>query len=116
MSLNLRLKHMGINVRDDELEEMLGIFACLFAGESRKTVNGGFGSDWVELMDEAHAKGEKGHIGVGTDDVDEAMAYFRNLGYDFDESTLKYDEHGRKRLIYFDRQFCGFAVHLVRND
>lgn len=64
-----------------------------------------------------HAKGpgKCGHIGIRTNFVDRTMAYFKRMGFEFDESTVTYDEKsGKPKFVYFKDEICGFAIHLVQ--
>ena len=59
--------------------------------------------------------GTHGHIGIRTHFVDRAMAYFKRLGFEFDESSITYDEKsGKPKFVYFKDEISGFAVHLVQ--
>ena len=42
------------------------------------------------------------------------MAYLREKGIGFDESTAGRGDDGRVRVIYFDRDIAGFRFHLAQ--
>ncbi|NCB32622.1 MAG: bifunctional 4-hydroxy-2-oxoglutarate aldolase/2-dehydro-3-deoxy-phosphogluconate aldolase [Erysipelotrichia bacterium] len=111
--LGLRVKHVGINVSDNETEEIANQFASIMLGKVRKTSKGYFGSELAEIMKESNWKGTKGHIAIGVNSVERAMAYYRVLGYEFDESTISYDVSGDAQFAYFKKEIAGFAIHLV---
>ncbi len=58
--------------------------------------------------------GTMGHIALSVTDVDRAVNYYRSQGFTFDMSTAVYDGEGKMKDIYFEGEFGGFAVHLVR--
>ena len=57
---------------------------------------------------------ERGHIAIRTTDTERAMAYLREKGIGFDESTAGRGDDGRVRVIYFDRDIAGFRFHLAQ--
>ena len=59
--------------------------------------------------------GRCGHIAIKTNFVDRAMAYFKRMGFEFDESSITYDEKtGKPKFVYFKEEICGFAIHLLQ--
>lgn len=112
--LGMHIKHVGINCSTDDGKQTADAFARLFQGSTRETTKGFFGSELVEIMVNQH-KGAHGHIGIGVHSVERAAAYFRSLGYAFDESSASYTADGDLKFIYFRDEIGGFAVHLV-ND
>jgi catechol 2,3-dioxygenase-like lactoylglutathione lyase family enzyme len=66
-------------------------------------------------MNEGYHVGTHGHIAMGVSSTERAMAYFKALGYEFDEESVTYDAHGDAKFAYFKGEFAGFGVHLVNN-
>ena len=66
-------------------------------------------------MNEGFHKGTHGHIAMGVSSTERAMAYFKAMGYEFDEDSVTYDANGDAKFAYFKGEFGGFAVHLVNN-
>lgn len=58
--------------------------------------------------------GERGHIAIGTYNVDRAMYHLGRQGVKFLEDTRKTDPKGKTKAIYIDGDFSGFAIHLVQ--
>lgn len=112
--LGIKLKHIGVNEENGNGLELAKAFAAFFSGSVRETSKGWFGSDLVEIMSEAKARGKYGHIGVQVNNVDRAKRYYEALGYAFDESSASYDDKGNLKLIYFRDEIGGFAIHLVK--
>ena len=113
--LGLEFVHMGINNESkEEAEKGAKLFNLLFGMPLRETSKSTFAGEQLELM---HGKGpgKHGHIGIRTNFVDRAMAYFTRMGFEFDESSITYDDKsGKPKFVYFKDEICGFAVHLVQ--
>ncbi len=113
--LGLEFAHMGINSDNkDEGERGARLFSLMFGLAVRETSKSSFAGDAFEFM---HSKGPGrcGHIGIKTNFVDRAIAYFKRMGFEFDESTVTYDDKsGKPKFVYFKDEICGFAVHLVQ--
>lgn len=112
--LGMHIKHVGVNCTEAEGKQTADAFAKLFQGSVRETSKGYFGSELVEIMVNQH-KGAHGHIAIGVHSTERAAAYFRTLGYAFDEDSATYDANGDLKFIYFKDEIGGFVIHLV-ND
>ena len=112
--LGIHIKHVAVNEENGNGAQLAEQFAKLFGGEVRETSKGWFGSDFVEIMSAAKAKGKHGHIAIGVNNVDRAKRYYESLGYTFDESTATYDEKGNMKFIYFNEEIGGFGIHLTK--
>ena len=113
--LGLEFVHMGINNENkEEAEKGAKLFNLLFGMPLRETSKSTFAGEQLELM---HGKGPgtHGHIGIRTNFVDRAISYFTRMGFEFDESSITYDDKsGKPKFVYFKDEICGFAVHLVQ--
>ena len=113
--LGLEFVHMGINNENkEEAEKGAKLFNLLFGMPLRETSKSTFAGEQLELM---HGKGPgtHGHIGIRTNFVDRAISYFTRMGFEFDESSIVYDDKsGKPKFVYFKDEICGFAVHLVQ--
>lgn len=58
--------------------------------------------------------GSNGHIAIKTNNIDRAMNHLAMKGHPFDETTAKYDQKGKLKAIYLQKEIKGFAVHLVQ--
>ena len=106
----------GIRGDDDEEEgeKAAKLFNLMFGMPLKETSKSTFAGDAFEFM---HAKGpgKCGHIAIRTNFVDRAMAYFKRMGFEFDESTIAYDDKtGKPKFVYFKDEICGFAIHLLQ--
>ena len=113
--LGLEFTHMGIN--NDNAEEAMRsakLFELMFGLPTRTTSKSVFAGDAFEFMN-GRGPGRCGHIGIRTNFVDRAIAYFTRLGFEFDEESIVLDEKsGKPKFVYFKDEISGFAVHLVQ--
>ncbi len=113
--LGLEFVHMGINAENEE-EGRRGakLFETMFGMAQRETSKSIFAGEAFEFMLKK-GPGRCGHIGIRTHFVDRAMAYFGRMGFEFDESSVTYDDKtGKPKFVYFKDEICGFAIHLVQ--
>ena len=88
--------HVGINAKNpEEAAQIAEDFSVLMGLPARDTPASVFSGTLVETMKE-NGRGACGHI-----------------GFHIDESSRKFTEDGSTRLVYFDREIGGFAVHLT---
>lgn len=112
--LGFELRHVGINCADEaEAERTAQMFSTVFGWEYKPGNSSVFSGTAVECMKTPYL-GERGHIAVGTNNVERAMYHLGLHGITFDESTRKTDAKGKTKAIYLKDSFCGFAVHLVQ--
>lgn len=113
--LGLEFVHMGIN--NDSAEEAAKgakLFELMFGMPVRETSKSYFAGDAFEFMMKK-GPGKCGHIAIRTNFVDRAMAYFKRMGFAFDESSVTYDDKtGKPKFAYFKDEVCGFAIHLLQ--
>ena len=113
--LGLEFVHMGINAENaEEAEKSAKLFELMFGMPLRQTSKSIFAGEAFEFMC-GKGPGKCGHIAIRTNFVDRAMAYFKRLGFEFDESTVTYDDKtGKPKFVYFKDEICGFAIHLIQ--
>ena len=113
--LGLEFTHMGINTENaEEAKRSAKLFEVMFGMTNRETSKSVFAGDAFEFMN-GKGPGRCGHIGIRTNFVDRAMAYFKRMGFEFDESTIVYDDKsGKPKFVYFKDEICGFAIHLLQ--
>lgn len=111
--LDFKLVHVGINCADArEAEAVADKFGDAF-GFTKKIGNSSiFASSYIECM-KSPFKGRLGHIAVSTKSVKRAVYQLKAKGYNFDESSYKYDKAGNMTVAYLAEDFGGFAVHFV---
>lgn len=112
--LGFELVHMGINcANEEEASSVAGSFEDIF-GFGKKVGNSSiFAGTFVECMKVPYY-GEKGHIAIGTNYMDRAVAYLESMGVEMDHDSAKYDAKGNLVAMYLAKEIGGFAVHLVQ--
>lgn len=111
ISLNFQLVHVGINAGEEgealarELGEMFGI-------GTKAGRRSDFAGDMFECCKEKFP-GENGHIAVGVRNVERGVAYLRRKGYAVRDEFKGYDNDGNLKSVYLEKEFGGFAIHLL---
>ena len=113
--LGLEFAHIGINNRAKKTgQDAAKLFSLMFGMPLRETSKSTFADPSFEFM-HMSGRGKHGHIGIKTNFVDRAIAYFKRMGFEFDESSIDYDKKtGKPKFIYFKEEIAGFAIHLVQ--
>ena len=100
----MRVAHVGINAADPaDALEIAELFSTMMGLPVTETPVSYFNDSLVEVMKQ-NGRGTKGHIGFAVNDIDAAEKWFA-------ERVLP---DGGTKLVYFKREFAGFAVHLCR--
>ena len=111
--LGFELRHVGINGADgtSALAD-----AQAFAALMGMPIKDGTGSVFVGTQFEflkRHYLGAHGHIAIGTHFAERAVAYFERNGHKFRQDTRN-EKNGALATMYFEKEFAGFAVHLLQ--
>ncbi len=113
--LNFRIKHVGINSKDEaEAKKTATLLCSIFDFDYNDTELSVFTGSAVEVM-KFMGRGSLGHVAIGADNVDRAEYYLRQRGFSFDESTRRVDAAGRTTFLYLADEIGGFAFHLTKN-
>ena len=113
--LNFRIKHVGINSKDEaEAKKTATLLCSIFDFDYNDTELSVFTGSAVEVM-KFMGRGSLGHVAIGADNVDRAEYYLRQRGFSFDESTRRVDAAGRTTFLYLKDEIGGFAFHLTKN-
>ena len=113
--LNFRIKHVGINSKDEaEAKKTATLLCSIFDFDYNDTELSVFTGSAVEVM-KFMGRGSLGHVAIGADNVDRAAYYLRQRGFSFDESTRRVDASGRTTFLYLKDEIGGFAFHLTKN-
>lgn len=111
---DMKLAHVGINASGPvESAQIAEQFSRLLHLSTSTTPISHFVDTVVEVMD-GNGRGERGHIGFSVNDLRVAAAWFDANGYEVDYDSLRYDEEGVARLVYFKEPIAGFAIHLLQ--
>ncbi|MBQ7377114.1 MAG: hypothetical protein IJW71_02165 [Clostridia bacterium] len=79
------------------------------------TSKGYFAGKEFEILN-APIRGTYGHVAISTNFVDRAIAYFKRMGVEFDESTVTYGAKGKPNFIDFKDEISGFAFIWLRRN
>lgn len=111
--LDFRVAHIGINCENPSAcDTFCGLFQNAFGFE---TVSGGvsnFCSSEIEVLKKVFL-GKHGHIAIRTNSVLLAIRVLERRGFQVDMSTAFY-VGTVIRTVYLQREFEGFAVHLLQ--
>lgn len=111
-AFDMKIAHVGINAADaEDARRIAGLFEALFGMEPHETPVSYFSDTLVEIM-KGDGRGEKGHIGLQVNDVPAAEEYFASRGLTINEDSRALNPDGTTKLVYFNEQVAGFAIHL----
>ena len=111
---NCKILHVGINAQGaQDAHDITQLICTVFGLEYRPGEKSDFAGTLVEVMHE-NGRGEKGHIALGVDSIEDAEAWIESQGHHYIMESAKYNEDGKMRLVYIDGSFGGFAIHFVR--
>ena len=114
-AFGMHVAHVGVNAGSvEEAREIAGLFQALMGLEPRETPVSVFADTLVEVMS-GKGRGTHGHIGFGVNDLPAAEAWFKDRGFEINESSRAFNPDGSTRLVYFTREIGGFAIHLCQN-
>ncbi len=112
--LGFDLHHIGINTDNESAGKTVAdTFASLFGFKTEEHTDAIRASSMLEILKDS-GRGRNGHIAIGTNFVDRAVAYLSKLGVEFIEETRKYDAKGKLTSVYLKDEIGGFACHLVK--
>lgn len=109
------IDHMGINAsNENEASSFAEGFAAF--GFAAKVGNSSiFASEQVEIM-KKDGRGTHGHISMVCNNIERALAYLKQFGFNPVMETAKYmgKEGSPLKVVYLDKEVGGFAIHLKR--
>ncbi|MEG0896472.1 MAG: bifunctional 4-hydroxy-2-oxoglutarate aldolase/2-dehydro-3-deoxy-phosphogluconate aldolase [Ruthenibacterium sp.] len=112
--LGFEVKHIGLNTANDaEAMQAAKLFETLFGFDIAEGNSSIFvGNRGIEIM-KKQGRGKYGHIAVGTNTIERAVAHLQSQGIVFDD-TSRAEKNGKLVAIYLKEEVAGFAVHLVQ--
>jgi Entner-Doudoroff aldolase len=111
--LGFEFLHLGINEESEEAALSAADTLCrLFRFPVESRSSSVFAGKGIELTKKPYL-GARGHIAIGTNDMDRAIAYLKRKDVSILIDTAK--EHDGKLLaVYVDKEVSGFAIHLMQ--
>ncbi|MCR5605286.1 MAG: bifunctional 4-hydroxy-2-oxoglutarate aldolase/2-dehydro-3-deoxy-phosphogluconate aldolase [Treponema sp.] len=112
-----KIEHVGINAADEAKANEIADTFALF-GLAKKVGNSSiFADTQIEIMKKP-GRGTNGHLSVLTHNVDRALAYLKQFGFNPIMETASYlGEPGKSplKVVYLDKEIGGFAIHLKKD-
>ncbi len=112
--LGFSILHIGVNANGEEdAIKAAKMFEKLF-GMSYAVGNSSVfsGKKEIEIM-KNNGRGKHGHIAIGTNSIDRAIAHLQSAGVEFVEETRAV-KNGKTQIIYLKEEVLGFALHLAQ--
>ena len=108
--LGLEFAHMGINCEsEEEALNVAKLFSAMFGFDFTNGNSSVFTMNKKVELCKTPKPGMRGHIGIATNSVERAAAYFKARGIELlDESTIP------SGMVYLKDEILGFAIHLVQ--
>lgn len=111
--LGFEMVHVGVNCpNEQEAEKVADMFEHAFGFEKKVGNSSVFSSTYIESM-KSPFHGKNGHIAIATNSVKRAVYQLAKRGYKVMEGSEKYTSDGILNVAYLEKEFGGFAVHLV---
>lgn len=112
--------HVGLNNdTEKEAQDSADLFLSAFGFKQIDNGKKSFwSSDFLEIM-KSHASGVHGHIAIKTLNIERALAYLKQFGFNPKAETAQHigkDESTPLKFIYLDKEISGFAIHLNREN
>jgi len=110
-----KVTHVGINTKDDADANNVADTFALFGLEKKVGNSSIFSSSEIEVMKGA-GRGTNGHISIQCNNIERALGYLSQFGFEAVPGTEKYTgkEGSPLKVVYLNKEIGGFAVHLVR--
>lgn len=110
---DMYVAHVGINAADPvEAEQIADMFSAMMNLGKSETPKSYFSDTLVEIMKQ-NGRGTNGHIGFHVSDMSAAEQWFEARGFKLDQDSRALLPDGSTRLIYFEQEIGGFAIHLT---
>ncbi len=111
--LGFEMVHVGINCNNpEEAESVADEFNAAFGFEKKVVNSSVFSSTYMEMMKKPF-HGKNGHIAIATNSVKRALYQLEKRGFAVKDGSVKYSAEGVMNVAYLEKEFGGFAVHLV---
>lgn len=111
--LGFELRHVGINT--ETADDSLGVareLSALLGAPVKEGNSSNFVGTQFEVMKKKYL-GVHGHLAIGTNFIDRAVAHLERRGYKVIEES-KSLKNGKLAAVYLDREIGGFALHLLQ--
>lgn len=111
--LGFEIAHLGVNQESSEdALRTAQAFSSLFNFPVKEGNSSVFAGSGIEVTKEFVA-GAHGHIAIGVNSIDRAVAYLKRKGLAIRPETAK-EKNGKLIAVYLDTEIAGFALHLLQ--
>jgi 2-dehydro-3-deoxyphosphogluconate aldolase / (4S)-4-hydroxy-2-oxoglutarate aldolase len=111
--LGFSLRHIGINSADEtEAGKTAQQLMTLTGMQPLENPGAIFIGNQFEVLKKPYL-GTHGHIALATNFIERAVAFLERRGFTFKAETRN-EQDGKLRTIYLEKEFGGFAVHLIQ--
>lgn len=111
--LGFELMHVGINENNTKAaENSAKEFSSLLSLPVKDGNSSLFVGSEFEIM-KSKFLGDHGHLAIGTNNINRAVAYFARNGISTLPETIK-EKNGKMIAIYLDKEISGFSIHLLQ--
>ncbi len=111
--LGFEFAHLGINEdTGDSAMASANLLSQLFSFGVKDGNSSVFAGTGFEIM-KSKFLGANGHIGIGTNSIERAIAYLKRQGIETLPDTAK-EVNGTLKVIYLNTEVSGFALHLLQ--
>ena len=112
--LGFSLAHIGLNsAQPEDAERTASALSGLFGFETEERPKSFFAGNSIEIMKNP-GFGRNGHLGIGTNSIERAVAHLSGIGCKFNNEAAYYDDNGKLFSIYLADAIGGFKVHLLQ--
>lgn len=113
VAMSFELVHLGLNEASPEKAMAQAVsLAGLFSFPVKDGNSSVFVGSGIEIMKSPYL-GAHGHIAISTLSIPRAIAYLSGKGVGIRPETAR-EKDGKTVAVYLDREFCGFAAHLLQ--
>lgn len=114
LMLGFDIRHVGMNCANEtEAMSNAATVSQLFSFPLKEGNSSIFTGTQMEFMKQPYL-GSHGHIAIGTNFIERAVAYFDRMGVKTLPETKK-EKDGKLIAVYIDKEIGGFAIHLLQN-
>ena len=112
--LGFEFAHIGINSDNAvQAEGYADAFIRAFDFSSREGNSNVFVGDNIEITVNKYI-GQNGHIAIKTNSVLRAAHYLERKGFSVNMASAKYNDKNLMYCVFLEKDFGGFAVHLIQ--
>lgn len=113
LMLGFTIEHIGINsVNENDALTNAQKVSEYFNFTIKNGNSSIFAGTQIEFIKQVYL-GKHGHIAVGTNFIDRALAYLERLGIEINSNTIK-EKNGKIISVYLKEEIGGFAFHLLQ--